>query len=306
MWFAFSIMLSQVKQPFQDITDRILSNSALHCRTGRTIPSSLPPSSPPSASSHLPELKLDNYFTNNDQLSSLPVLSSGDEINRVPVEDGDIIDSDEDGDTFDPSDPFGFFAVEKKLKAQRVVVSNRNARTRYRSDSHTALPSPTKQIGKRNIIKFSEGVSPRTSPLPSTPSPYKPPASRTQPEASLSGENAEESGVIHMTSKGRRGTKSRMDESPNTLKASVKKIVKPKRPIRRAVIARKQSKAPNSGNDVEQDAPEGSKGRAMRNARKRGTAGRKPRERINEQEEALDCDSEELGVRSHLGLEQVV
>jgi hypothetical protein len=81
------------------------------------------------------------------------------------------------------------------------------------------------------------------------------------------------------------------------------KVVKPKRPIRRAVVTKKQSKAPDSSNNAEQDAPPGSKGRATRNTRKR--ADRKPRARANNQE-ALDCDSEELGVRSHLGLELVI
>jgi hypothetical protein len=89
---------------------------ATNRHTTGTFSSSLPPSSPPSASSHLPEHNV------NDQLSSLPILDSDDEINCVPAEDGDrldIADSDED------SDPFGFFALEKKLKAQRVVVSEK-------------------------------------------------------------------------------------------------------------------------------------------------------------------------------------
>lgn len=106
--------------PLQDITDRVLPNKRPRrgaLRRTRTIPSSLPPSSPPSASSHSPEPKLDDIFTNNDQLSSLPILSSDDELSRVTKKDDklNIIQSDENADT---SDPFGFFALEKKLKAR--------------------------------------------------------------------------------------------------------------------------------------------------------------------------------------------
>jgi len=275
--------------PLQDITDRILSNSTRHGT--KNIPSSLPPSSPPSTSSHLPE---PNCFTNNGQLSSLPILSS-DEF-CIPAGDGEKLDIAEYSGISELSDPFGFFALEKKLKSQRVVASHRKARTRHRFDSHTALPTQTKRdvTGVGNLGVFSPSI-------PSTPSPFKCPANRARTKASLSVENAQESElVIHKASKERQAP---LDERPVIQQAPVK-TVKPKSSIGRAGNARNQSKAPDGDDDTEQDVLPGRKGRAKRNTKKRGTTARKLRERIKEQE-VLDCDHEERTVRSHISLELV-
>jgi hypothetical protein len=150
------------------------------------------------------------------------------------------------------------------------------------------------QTGKRNAKagrSRQSVLSSRTNSLP----PSNPLADRTQWEKSLTGENAEGSGmVIHETSEGTRRMNPRVDGSPtSTLKAPAKQIAKPKQPFRRAVVVRKQSKAPNSS-DVEQGDPKDSKGRTTRNANLKKR--RKPRERTNE---VLAFDSE---VRLHLGL----
>ena len=200
----------------------------------------------------------------------------------------DITESDE----VDLSDPFGFFELEKRLKAQRAGASSRKA-TRYRFDVHKPLQAKQLSKGKFGRVSELEGASsPRTSSLLSTPSPSKPPTNKTQAKPSLPGENAYL--VIPKTSGGGRGTKSRVDDGLG-ISNSLVKVGKPKRPIRRAVVVRSQSRAPDSGDDTEQNAPRKGRAPTLRNARKRGT----PQKGVKKKE-VLDCDTEELGVRSHL------
>jgi len=119
-----------------------------------------------------------------------------------------------------------------------------------------------------------------------------------QANSGLPGENAEL--VIPKTSGGGRGKKSRVDEGPGIRNTSVK-ILKPNRPIRRAVIVRSQSRPLDGGDYTQQNAP--GKGKAItRNARKHGTVNRKPKERVNKQE-VLGCDSEELERERHARVE---
>lgn len=267
------------------------------------MPSSLPPSSPPSASS---EPKVDHVFTH--QPSSLPRLSTDDVFSPSDDErEGgqDVVDLDED--TYHDSDPFGFFALEQKLKARRVLASNQEVRTTRRNGSHPAPPTAIKRLDEHNVIgteKLSEGVlSPRirTSSLPSTPSPSKPSGRRIRAKHNLHKDDLKESELVtHKTSSGRFEAKAAdTDKSHSTPKPA--KTLNWKRPVRRAAASeRKRHKAPDSHGDAGQDAPPSSKLKGMpkRDAKARGTAGRRPREKVNTQ----GTDSEEYRVSSQLVL----
>ncbi|KAK7057694.1 hypothetical protein R3P38DRAFT_1183697 [Favolaschia claudopus] len=183
------------KRPFQDITDRFLSprkrkpktpggafGEKLRLRVAekKIFPSSLPPSSPP-------------LYQSSSSARELPALNSEDEVvrgmrveedeeERAPFghEDFGTMLPSEDGDSdaenrlpANLSDPFGFFAVERKLKAQREVepmlVHTRYADDKERDDGLVMPPTPHKPvIGKR---RFSNVVSPRSG--SGTPSPVK-------------------------------------------------------------------------------------------------------------------------------------
>ncbi|KAJ6593325.1 hypothetical protein B0H19DRAFT_17541 [Mycena capillaripes] len=184
------------KRPFQDITDRFIPprpkrkpktpggtlGEKLRLRvintTAKTFPSSLPPSSPP-------------LYQSSSSLG-LPLLSSEDEVAQQVHEDaapfgqedfGSMLPSDEEGDSdaenrapANQSDPFGFFAVERRLKAEREVQPMASRPSRYTDDKERddglVMPStphkPT--LGKRRL---SDVFSPANTSLASSPSPVK-------------------------------------------------------------------------------------------------------------------------------------
>ncbi|KAJ7727896.1 hypothetical protein B0H16DRAFT_1589644 [Mycena metata] len=185
------------KRPFQDITDRFISSprpkrkpkipggalgEKLRLRvieTTKPFPSSLPPSSPPlySSSSH-----------------GLPLLNSEDEVAQEVHDEpvfgrddfGSMLLSDEDGDEDAEnrppetlSDPFGFFAVERKLKAEREVIpiaaqrASRLTDDKERDDGLVMPPTPHKPaLGKRRLSATADVLSPAATSLGS-PSPLK-------------------------------------------------------------------------------------------------------------------------------------
>lgn len=212
--------LPRQKQPLQDITDRFAPDAAdyHHVPTprpkrrakapigtlgqrlkARHAPSSLPPSSPIPSSSQFPD--------------SLPTITSdfadqygggGGQFDHEEDEDNLDFDNehygDDDDENMNPqlspskdianlSDPFGFFAVEKKIKAERILPK---PQPRYRGQPPPRIitvddpeerlempPRPHKQrVGKRPAAgspgRSSAGVfSPRSGSMPSTPSPVK-------------------------------------------------------------------------------------------------------------------------------------
>ncbi|KAJ7104582.1 hypothetical protein C8R43DRAFT_1114578 [Mycena crocata] len=189
------------KRPFQDITDRFISTpptarpkrkpktpggalgEKLRLRvkestksTANAFPSSLPPSSPPLYSS---------------SSRGVPLLSSEDEVAQEMQQEetygryelGIMQPSDEDFDEdaenrapANNSDPFGFFAVERKLKAKRDALplqpaalrASRLTDDRERDDGRVMPLTPHKpKVGKRTL---SANADPS---LPSSPSPVK-------------------------------------------------------------------------------------------------------------------------------------
>ncbi|KAJ7807830.1 hypothetical protein B0H14DRAFT_3881740 [Mycena olivaceomarginata] len=181
------------KRPFQDITDRFISprpkrkpklpggafgeKVRLRVTEAKSVfPSSLPPSSPPFYQS-----------SSSRHLSSEDAVAK--EIHEEPFghEDfGSMLPSDEEGDPDAEnrapahlSDPFGFFAVERKLKAERqmqppplpaALRASRYTDDKERDDGLVMPATPHKpSIGKRGL----SSVSPASAGLSNTPSPVK-------------------------------------------------------------------------------------------------------------------------------------
>ncbi|KAJ7350695.1 hypothetical protein DFH08DRAFT_935472 [Mycena albidolilacea] len=181
------------KRPFQDITDRFISPRPTRkpkipggafgekvrlrvTEANSVFPSSLPPSSPPLYQS-----------SSSRQLSSEDAVAK--EIHEEPFghEDfGSMLPSDEEGDPdaenrapAQLSDPFGFFAVERKLKAERqmqppplpaALRASRYTDDKERDDGLVMPATPHKpSIGKRGL----SDVSPASARFSNTPSPVK-------------------------------------------------------------------------------------------------------------------------------------
>ncbi|KAG6866684.1 hypothetical protein C0991_000794 [Blastosporella zonata] len=144
---------SSIKQPLQDITDRFVPLPVRHSRKP-AAPSSLPPSSPPSAHT-FSELSINRITYDARHTDNLP----------------DTIDA---GDSTH-SDPFGFFAVENKLKSLRTQQdkprASRPPRIQTTRSNLVSPPTPPKRRNKRrvNMSPDSEADS-----MPSSPSPRKP------------------------------------------------------------------------------------------------------------------------------------
>ncbi|KAJ7287042.1 hypothetical protein C8J57DRAFT_1282647 [Mycena rebaudengoi] len=185
------------KRPFQDITDRFLSRPVLppsptkrpqrkpggalgeklrlKATESRPFPSSLPPSSPPLYSSSSRGLPLD-LGSEDEVLQEIHVENTGQDDNDL----GFIIPSDDDADDdaenrapANLSDPFGFFAVERKLKAERDVMPppllrhSRLTDDKERDDGLHMPSTPHKpKPGKRKL-------DPESASAASTPSPIK-------------------------------------------------------------------------------------------------------------------------------------
>ncbi|KAJ7179616.1 hypothetical protein C8R46DRAFT_1212155 [Mycena filopes] len=200
------------KRPFQDITDRFVASPrpkrkpkipggalgdklrlrVIETTNGKSFPSSLPPSSPPllyssSSSRGLPLLNSEDqvelqvhhdeaFFGRDDFNSMLPSEEEGD-VNE---------DDDEDAENRPPtplSDPFGFFAVERKLKAERKVIpvaahGHRFTDDKGRDDGLVMPATPHKPtLGKRRLSATAtaepDALSPAVTSLASSPSPVK-------------------------------------------------------------------------------------------------------------------------------------
>ncbi|RDB25160.1 hypothetical protein Hypma_007987 [Hypsizygus marmoreus] len=235
-------------RPLQDITDRFVSaveplpsprprrkvkapggtfGAKLRAAKAPAIPSSLPPSSPPSASSRDPELYVDNRSTSSNYGDEN--VDPNLELPRFEREPGPSNALDEDAGPLDTSDPFGFFVVEKKLKALRARPSYiEKQQLRYRAAPpppiDTALipghlvtpPTPRKRRGKRRAlaspsISNPDVFSPRTTSMPSSPSPSKPSSRKGKEKAAAKeekgGSDTEMGSDLAVTPQPRRPTK---------------------------------------------------------------------------------------------------
>ncbi|KAJ7647782.1 hypothetical protein FB45DRAFT_998726 [Roridomyces roridus] len=147
---------------------RVVEPTAKAATPANVFPSSLPPSSPPVYSS-----------SSND----VPLLNSEDEVAQEIEEPrynpSEFASDDEDAENRPPtptlSDPFGFFAVERKLKAARAAAPppvprpSRATDDKQRDDGRIMPSTPHKpRLGKRDA-----DPSPATTSLASSPSPVK-------------------------------------------------------------------------------------------------------------------------------------
>ncbi|KAJ6590008.1 hypothetical protein DFH09DRAFT_1074490 [Mycena vulgaris] len=193
------------KLPFQDITDRFISparpkrkpkipggalgeklrlrviETTKSTHTHNAFPSSLPPSSPPLYSSSSRGVPL---FSSEDEIAH--EMQEEDEETYGRDDFGSMLPADEDGDEdaenrapANLSDPFGFFAVERRLKAEREVLPApvRTARCtddKERDDGRVMPSTPHKpKLGKRRLSATADVFSPATTSLVSSPSPVK-------------------------------------------------------------------------------------------------------------------------------------
>ncbi|KAJ6497502.1 hypothetical protein C8R45DRAFT_1211381 [Mycena sanguinolenta] len=180
------------KQPFQDITDRFISprpkrkpggtlgeKLRLRAAAEKVFPSSLPPSSPPLYQSSSSQWMTDREVAHGTHEDAAEPFGHEDF--------GSMLPSDEEGDPdaenrapANLSDPFGFFAVERKLKAQRetqpavtvtALRASRPTDDKERDDGLIMPSTPHKPaIGKRAL---SDVVSPANTSLSASPSPVK-------------------------------------------------------------------------------------------------------------------------------------
>ncbi|KAJ7496766.1 hypothetical protein FB451DRAFT_1386132 [Mycena latifolia] len=208
------------KRPFQDITDRFISparpkrkpktpggtlGEKLRLRVIETakspanvFPSSLPPSSPPlysSSSRGVPLLSSEGEVAREMQGADddeAYAYGRDDFGTMMPSDD----DADEDAENRAPtnlSDPFGFFAVERRLKAERAVQplqpaplrASRSTDDKERDDGRVMPSTPHKpKPGKRRLSAAADALSPAATSGASTPSPVKP-GEGLRPRASL-------------------------------------------------------------------------------------------------------------------------
>ncbi|KAJ7270115.1 hypothetical protein B0H12DRAFT_1229355 [Mycena haematopus] len=176
------------KRPFQDITDRFISprpkrkpggalgeKLRLRAAAEKVFPSSLPPSSPPLYQSSSSQWMPDRGVAREVHEDAAEPYGHEDFSSMLPSDE----DGDPDAENRAPanlSDPFGFFAVERKLKAAKrdiqptVLRASRPAGDKERDDGLVMPPTPHKPtIGKRGL----SDVSPPSASLSSTPSPVK-------------------------------------------------------------------------------------------------------------------------------------
>ncbi|KAG5646849.1 hypothetical protein DXG03_002226 [Asterophora parasitica] len=186
------------KRPLQDITDRfaipavnrlpttakprrkvkVPSAAKLRAAKPHGLPSSLPPSSPPSTSSRLP------IPDHHDHRS--PSIAASDRENIGPqLENSEPAwslggDGDAAVDAVNTSDPFGFFAVEKKLKTLRAKERQPQYRAAPPPPISTMFalaipPTPRKTHRKRRAVTSpNSDICSGADSMPSTPSPSKP------------------------------------------------------------------------------------------------------------------------------------
>lgn len=376
----------EAKQPFQDITDQFTTLSdtlpttfpSLNIPTpkpkrrvrapggtlgaklraarnpGPGIPSSLPPSSPPSASSRLPwdenehdenAHPLDILTSDNPADDELPNFEFQFDLENAPEGEGDdpIADApeewaqDEDEPALDPanmSDPFGFFAVEKQLKADRAANpatgTGATVRARYRGAPPPAIdttvpdppareglvtpPTPHKRVDKRRAVaspsQSSDGFfNPNTSSMPSTPSPAKPASSKIERRTVADGnasnspgegdETMEVEPTVTKTRTSRRlAKKPRSSGSPPTAaRNSHTPLVK--RPKRQAASIQKPTEKPGASHKGNIPEPKKKKGMTAGTRKKPASSGRQTKGKGKSKEDADDSDAEKQEVRAN-------
>ena len=175
----------EVKTVLQDITDRYLVSSVPQTiskrkpklPTRKTVPtltlsnqirSSLPPSSPPSTSSHIP-VATSCHFPEINPLSSDPM----------------------DAGPYAAEDPFGFFAVEEKLKANRLTRVPPVPRSRRILSSDSVDASADESL--QEAFATPKPVNPLRTPRKRTNArKRKLRLSSSSPSSSVSGEGEEE------------------------------------------------------------------------------------------------------------------
>ncbi|KAG6857755.1 hypothetical protein H0H87_004171 [Tephrocybe sp. NHM501043] len=197
---------SPITHPFQDVADRYTSlphsarrptprprhrpdpHETTRPSVRPALPSSLPLSSPLSTSSGLC----------TDQYGQLTTSNLGLEV--VPIVTARAINA----DTSNNSDPFGFFAVEKRLKvlrAQRVKARSRAAaptQIQTTRDDLVFPPTPPKRRHKRRagvLPIFSRELDSEADSPPSSPSPSKPASGTGKERAADSNIPVREDGV---------------------------------------------------------------------------------------------------------------
>jgi hypothetical protein len=308
------------------------------------IPSSLPPSSPPSTSSRFPWGEEDpeqdenvqppqHILTTDDPAEDDPLTFEFD----LPPDDNDnqgYIDEApeewvQDEPTLDAanmSDPFGFFAVEKKLKAHRAANPT-TVRARYRTapppvidtvpaepvrDSLATPPTPHKRGDKRRAIaspnQSSAGFfNPNTSSMPSTPSPSKPASSKATGKARRGGDNSDsqeggddtfggEMGIAKTRASKRLVKKPRNSESPLSV-AGDPHTPLVERPTRRATATRKHSARPRTGDQEDILELKAKKKVATAGTRKKSTAaGKQVKGKGKEDADDSHVDQQEVHV----------
>lgn len=217
-----SFLQSMPKRPLQDITDRFVANTPgtpspirpkrkpktpggalgvkIKSRTNPNLfPSSLPPSSPlpkSSSSSHvLPSFDLHSEDEDEaEQLehdeNDIPFYGQVDFTSDSPPSDPCYSDGEATSTAANISDPFGFFAVERKLKLERDDVTSRHhapasssLRTLDPEDGDDISMPPTPRKPKINLKRKHSSLaraapdhgvlSPTTGSMSSTPSPVK-------------------------------------------------------------------------------------------------------------------------------------
>ncbi|KAF8150499.1 hypothetical protein K438DRAFT_1943624 [Mycena galopus ATCC 62051] len=218
----------------------------------KVFPSSLPPSSPPlyqsSSSQWVPGARremdedAEPPFGHEDFGSMLPSDEEGDPDaeNRAPA---------------NLSDPFGFFAVERKLKAKREqeiqakpipaapLRASRSTDDKERDDGLVMPSTPHKPaIGKRGPL--ADVVSPASATLSGTPSPVKPARAKRESDANtgheLADEHEEDDDAPRRSKKPRRNSEESLQLPLRRSRRGQSKVVveeeapKPKKRVRKA------------------------------------------------------------------------
>ncbi|CAK5266080.1 unnamed protein product [Mycena citricolor] len=167
---------------------RVVDNSR---STNRALPSSLPPSSPPRPTSPSIGAPLDEFETGLDPFIDDENDVSFGRSDFESLSDKGEVDEDSDAENRAPanqSDPFGFFAIERKLKAERdaqphpaphhaSAIEHYPARLtddKGRDDGRLMPATPHKpKAGKPSMESAAISLGSGVTTIPSSPSPVK-------------------------------------------------------------------------------------------------------------------------------------
>lgn len=292
------------KEPLKDITHRFIGarktehekpppisgrNSKVPLRA-KAIPSSLPPSSPiPSSSSFLAKLSSPSpeeqyqYTCHNDSDFDTPYAEHGLNIDDQPVSDYNDIP------LANLSDPFGFVAVENKLKVERLQPKSRD-RARIQSPrrllqlSRTPLRSE-KRLASNPLTSTSSGF------LPSSPSPVKRASKRYhfQEDEEQTEEQQERAGSIVKAARKARARKGSSKGSGRLVEVEEPARAEsvPKKPIR--TMASRRAKTQKTKADADDIVEE-----TMAVKTTRANSRKKPRKAADEKGDAEKVSAQEL------------